>query len=109
MGFVFLKLDTSLFIWKGPEGPVYILLYVDDLVITGPGLAEIARMKSQLSDAFEMKYLGDLHYFLERHTALSATLCAQYVVQVRHDRLLTNLHTPEPESQALSRLRSGLQ
>ena len=41
-----------------------ILLYVDDLVVTDPDLAEISRVKSQLSTAFEMKDLGDLHYFL---------------------------------------------
>ena len=41
-----------------------ILWYVDDLVITGPDLAAISKVKSQLSKAFEMKDLGDLHYFL---------------------------------------------
>ena len=64
MGFVASKSDSSLFIRQGPDGPVCILLYVEDLVITGPGLNEIDRVKSQLSDAFEMKDLGDLHYFL---------------------------------------------
>ena len=37
---------------------------MDNQVITGPDLAEINRVKSQLSAAFEMKDLGDLHYFL---------------------------------------------
>ena len=64
MGFVASKSDSSLFIRQGSNGPVCILLYVDDLVITGPGLPEINHVKSQLSDAFEMKDLGDLHYFL---------------------------------------------
>ena len=41
-----------------------ILWYVDDLVITGPDLAAISKVKSQLSKAFEMKDLVDLHYFL---------------------------------------------
>ena len=49
---------------KSLKGPVCILLYVDDLVVTGPDFAEISQVKSQLSDAFEMKDLGDLHYFL---------------------------------------------
>ena len=64
MGFVASKSDSSLFVCQDSNGPVHILLYVDDLVITGPGLPEINRVKSQLSDAFEMKDLGDLHYFL---------------------------------------------
>mgnify|MGYP000229260176 CR=1 FL=1 len=41
-----------------------ILLYVDDLVITGSDLAAISKVKSQMFEAFEMKDLGDLHYFL---------------------------------------------
>ena len=43
---------------------VSILLYVDDLVITGADLGEIDRVKLQLVASFDMKYLGDLHYFL---------------------------------------------
>ena len=41
-----------------------ILLYVDDLVIVNADLEEISHIKSQLSATFEMKDLGDLHYFL---------------------------------------------
>ena len=41
-----------------------VLFYVDDLVITDPDLAAINNVKSQLSEVFEMKDLGDLHYFL---------------------------------------------
>ena len=40
------------------------LLYVDDLVISGADLDEIIRVKCQLLATFEMKDLGDLHYFL---------------------------------------------
>ena len=35
MGFAVSKLDYSLFIQKGRLGPISILLYIDDLVITG--------------------------------------------------------------------------
>ena len=43
---------------------VSILLYVDDLVIVSADLEEIGRVKFQLAASFEMKDLGDLHYFL---------------------------------------------
>ena len=49
MGFAMSKLDSSLFIQKGRLGPVSILLYVDDLVITGADLGEKDRMKLQLT------------------------------------------------------------
>ena len=41
---------------------VCILLNEDDLVITGFDLFSINKVKSQLSEAFEMKDLGNLHY-----------------------------------------------
>ena len=65
MGFATSKSDSSLLIWKGRLGPVSILLYVDDLVITSADLGEIDRVKLQLAASFDMKELGDLHYFLE--------------------------------------------
>jgi hypothetical protein len=64
MSFETSKADSSLFIHKTRLGPINILLYVDDLVITGADLEEINRVKRQLAASFEMKDLGDLHYFL---------------------------------------------
>ena len=64
MGFATSKSDSSFFIRKGQLGPISILLYVDDLVITGADLDEIDRVKLQLATSFDMKDLGNLHYFL---------------------------------------------
>jgi hypothetical protein len=41
-----------------------ILLYVDDLIITGADLDEINHVRRELGASFDMKDLGDLHYFL---------------------------------------------
>ena len=65
MGFAPSKSDSSLFIRRSQTGPISILLYVDDLVITGADLGEIYRMKSQLATSFDMKDVVDLHYFLK--------------------------------------------
>ena len=64
MGFATSKSDSSLFIRKGRLGPVSILLYVDDLVIASADLDEIGHVKLQLAASFDMKDLGNLHYFL---------------------------------------------
>ena len=64
MGFATSKSGSSLFVWQGQLGSVSILLYVDDLVIAGVDLGEIDRVKLQLVASFDMKDLGDLHYFL---------------------------------------------
>ena len=40
------------------------MLYVDDLVIADADLEEIGHVNSQLVASFDMKNLGELHYFL---------------------------------------------
>lgn len=47
-----------------PKSIVYLLLYVDDLVLAGNNLDEIKHYKRELSSRFEMKDLGDVKYFL---------------------------------------------
>ena len=64
MAFATSKSNSSLFFWQGRHGLVSILLYVDDLVIADADLDEIGRVKLQLAASFDMKDLGDLHYFL---------------------------------------------
>ena len=58
------KSDNSLYIRSDSTSPIVIILYVDDLVIGGEDLVEINRVKSLLSDKFEMKDMKELHYFL---------------------------------------------
>ena len=61
MGFSPSKLDSSLFISQGRDGPISILLYVDDLVITSSDLEEIDCVKSQFVPSFEMKDMANLY------------------------------------------------
>ncbi|KAE8724613.1 tir-nbs resistance protein [Hibiscus syriacus] len=56
--------DSSLFV-KANEGKLAIVLvYVDDLIITGDDEAEIFQTKENLSVRFQMKELGQLKHFL---------------------------------------------
>ena len=41
-----------------------VLVYVDDMVITGDDQQEILKLKKQLSSEFHMKDLGELRFFL---------------------------------------------
>ncbi|PRQ49208.1 putative RNA-directed DNA polymerase [Rosa chinensis] len=56
--------DPSLFIKSSAQGMVYLLLYVDDIILTGSNESEIHSVKMALQLEFEMKDLGLLHYFL---------------------------------------------
>ncbi|GKB35767.1 cysteine-rich receptor-like protein kinase 8 [Tanacetum coccineum] len=58
------KADYSLFTKKEGDSFTAILVYVDDLMITGNNPAQIQSLKSQLNSTFHMKDLRDLHYFL---------------------------------------------
>ncbi|XP_024190648.1 uncharacterized mitochondrial protein AtMg00810-like [Rosa chinensis] len=56
--------DQTLFL-ESQKGKITVLIiYVDDMVITGDDNDEIGRLQQQLASEFEMKDLGDLKYFL---------------------------------------------
>ncbi|RVW59566.1 Retrovirus-related Pol polyprotein from transposon RE2 [Vitis vinifera] len=58
------KYDTSLFLRKSDMSIVVLLVYVDDIVITGSNSALLGQLKIHLSESFHMKDLGSLTYFL---------------------------------------------
>ena len=64
LGFVTTKSDASLFVYKHKADLAYLLLYVDDIVLTGSSQALLQRITSQLKDEFPMSDMGQLSYFL---------------------------------------------
>jgi hypothetical protein len=71
LGFIEAKSDTSLFIFRRGKDTVYLLLYVDDIILTASNMELLHRTISTLQWEFTMKDLGPLHHFLgitvERH------------------------------------------
>ncbi|XP_020203528.1 uncharacterized protein LOC109789074 [Cajanus cajan] len=58
------KCDPSLFVYSHANNIIYILVYVDDIIITGNNTAFLRNIVSQLNSAFSLKDLGQLDYFL---------------------------------------------
>jgi len=63
-GFSSSEHDPALFIHISPRGRTLLLLYVDDMLITGDDDEHISFVKKHLGEQFQMSDLGPLSYFL---------------------------------------------
>ena len=64
-GFSGSSFDTALFLRRSGHAITILLLYVDDMIITGDDMQGIQDLKHFLGRQFEMKDLGPLNYFLD--------------------------------------------
>jgi hypothetical protein len=64
LGFIVSKADTSLFIYNKASVCVYLLVYVDDIIVTSSSPAAVNALLQDLGSEFALKDLGELHYFL---------------------------------------------
>ena len=59
------QVDHTLFVKRGEFGKQAILIvYVDDIIVTGDDESEIENLKRKLQAEFKVKDLGGLKYFL---------------------------------------------
>jgi hypothetical protein len=64
IGFICSKADSSLFIYHHDTNFILLLVYVDDVIITGNNSTFISSLTRRLNKDFALKDLGQLHYFL---------------------------------------------
>jgi hypothetical protein len=62
-GFQTSNANFSLYVKKIDHGIIVIIIYVDDLIIIRDNDVNIFDLKKLLKQKFEMKDLGELHYF----------------------------------------------
>jgi len=86
LGFTEAMSDTSLFIYHRGTETVYLLLYVDDIVLTASSQQLLLRVITALKKEFVMKDLGPLHHFLgvavQRHKDTLTLSQWQYTLDI---------------------------
>lgn len=88
VGFANSLADTSLFILRHGSSCIYLLVYVDDILVTGNDEAMIQRILRQLAERFSIKDPEDLNYFLviEAHRSPAGLHLSQrkYILDLLH-------------------------
>jgi hypothetical protein len=69
LGFQSSAADASLFVFHSAALTIYMLVYVDDIVIVSSSSQATQKLIRQLFDSFPVKDLGPLHYFLSIEAA----------------------------------------
>ncbi|GMP92146.1 hypothetical protein CsSME_00042491 [Camellia sinensis var. sinensis] len=76
--------DSALFLLHTSAGFFALLLYVDDMIITGSDSSVISEVKQHLFRTFDMKNLGPLRYFLDDSTLYRELVgCLVYLTVIR--------------------------
>jgi hypothetical protein len=64
LGFVRSRVDQCVYYMKIGNHFIYVVLYVDDMLLVGNNMDVIKEVKSQLSSKFDMKYIGVANFIL---------------------------------------------
>jgi histone deacetylase 1/2 len=103
LGFISSKADTSLFIFSQGDVCIYMLVYVDDIIIAGSTSTVVDRLVQSLSESFPIKDMGKLDYFLGLEAAYTSggmTLTQRkYALDLLHR---VNMENCNPTSTPLS-------
>uniref|UniRef100_A0A2N9J0Y8 Integrase catalytic domain-containing protein n=1 Tax=Fagus sylvatica TaxID=28930 RepID=A0A2N9J0Y8_FAGSY len=90
LGFIASNADSSLFIYTENKIIAYLLLYVDDIVLTSNTPTFLDTLIHKLSSVFDLKDLGSLHYFLGLQ--ITRTPSRLYINQAKYAQDLLKKH-----------------
>ena len=103
LGFVPSRADASLFFFRHQDVQIYMLVYVDDIVIAGSSPRAVDGLVDSLAATFPIKDLGLLEYFLGLEASYNSggmTLTQQkYAMDLLHR---VNMENCKPTSTPLS-------
>jgi hypothetical protein len=64
MGFLPLQADVSLYHYRNGSVTMFLLVYIDDIIVASSSPTAVTALLRDLKDNFALKDLGPLHYFL---------------------------------------------
>ncbi|CAL2267002.1 unnamed protein product [Prunus armeniaca] len=83
--------DHTLFIKRMDDNITLLIIYVDDMLVTGDVVVEIGKLQKYLASKFEMKELGALKYFMGIEVCTSRNpYCAKSLLAIYPDQVSTN-------------------
>jgi len=101
LGFVPSKADTSLFYYNRGKHIMFVLVYVDDIIVASSSMEATRALLKDLEKDFALKDLGDLYYFLRIEVkkcanglVLSQTRYAEEVIKRAGMHLSKPVNTP---------------
>ena len=103
IGFIPSKADTSLFYYNRGKYRMFILVYVDDIIVASSSMEGTKALLKDLEKDFALKDLGELHYFLgievkkrENGLMMSQSRYAEQIIR------RASMHLSKPVSTPLS-------
>ena len=109
LGFTPSKADTSLFFYRRGEHVIYMLVYVDDIIVARSSQEVMSALLRDLHAEFAIKDLGDLHYFLgiqvqqrKGELLMSQERYATDILKRVNMQLCKLVHTPLSTTEKLS-------
>ncbi|GJX13705.1 ribonuclease H-like domain-containing protein [Tanacetum coccineum] len=104
-GFYHSRCESSLFIYRHGSQVAYLLLYVDDIILTASSIVLLQHLIDSLHREFDMTDLGVLNYFLGISTVRHSTVDTESKLGPDGVLICLYMHDPrEPHLAALKRI-----
>lgn len=84
LGFICSRADPSLFVFKKQTQVLYLLVYVDDIILTRNDISLVCKFTSKLDAEFAIKDLGLLNYFLGLEVSYMSDGSGLFLTQAKY-------------------------
>jgi hypothetical protein len=81
LGFMPSKADSSLFYYSDRNCTMFVLVYMEDIIVASSAQKFTDRLVKELNQQFTLKDLGDVHYFL----GIEVTRMREGLLRLRKD------------------------